>query len=632
MIKRYLILLSALVYFVVAQDYNTQYQYAYKLYRQKKFVEANEIFRTILLSLHKQQNMRYKTLFFRGKCFFYRKLYRSAISQFNAAMTFGKDDVDIFYNRGKCYFFLENYDLAIDEFTKVITLFPNSVWALYYRANSYFLANKQALAQSDYERLLELSPHFYQGWIGLAKISYSKGKLRLAVEQLTKSFPAENNETHYYLGIIALHNNKTVDASFSFKKAIKYNEQDQKSWYELAKIYLKEQKYTKALQGFMRAENSINSKGLLLQKGICLYYLNRYQEAMTTFKQSLQQRESAKTFYYLGLCYKEQKNFEQASFYYTRSIRLNPRLWKAYRERGHSFSQIGKYFQALQDYDVLIDSGNVDYLSYFYRGEVYVKTSKDKEALRDFNRCLGIKNNYPPAYAARSLLILRLKNDIKGALSDIEKAIELAPNESSYFNKRAMLKYRVGNEAEALSDISKAIKLDGKDKYFYNRGMIYRAQKKWQEAIDDFTTVISLNERNAQAYHSRGRTFFYENHLQKAMRDFDKAIAISPEAMFYFHRGLVHSELKMLKEALIDFDKAIEIRSEAEFYYEKAIILYDMKKFLEALRECNQSITANPDVADYYFLRAKIHELLGNEEDAAVNRAMGKRLNSKSNY
>jgi tetratricopeptide (TPR) repeat protein len=78
--------------------------------------------------------------------------------------------------------------------------------------------------------------------------------------------------------------------------------------------------------------------------------------------------------------------------------------------------------------------------------------------------------------------------------------------------------------ASVLTDLDKAILLAPRNAYlYYNRGVFYSRQADYQLAIADFTRAIELDPRMAEAYYNRGLTRIFADQKAEGIRDLSKA-------------------------------------------------------------------------------------------------------------
>jgi tetratricopeptide (TPR) repeat protein len=118
-------------------------------------------------------------------------------------------------------------------------------------------------------------------------------------------------------------------------------------------------------------------------------------------------------------------------------------------------------------------------------------------------------------------------------------------------------------------------------KFESEQGNIAKAQKLFEDALEDYTYVINRNPVNlhngsvlAYAYNGRGITKIELGHIEtdrgirikaselyeSAIQDFDGSIKIiGTNARYYYNRGRAKEALGHNEEAKADFDKAKEI-------------------------------------------------------------------------
>jgi hypothetical protein len=82
--------------------------------------------------------------------------------------------------------------------------------------------------------------------------------------------------------------------------------------------------------------------------------------------------------------------------------------------------------------------------------------------------------------------------------------------------------------------------LVGSDRIFYNRGLAYMREKKYEDAVADFSRTLQLNPTVAQAYHIRARAYHALDKDTEALSDLDQALLFNPaDASAYYVRGLI---------------------------------------------------------------------------------------------
>jgi tetratricopeptide (TPR) repeat protein len=69
-----------------------------------------------------------------------------------------------------------------------------------------------------------------------------------------------------------------------------------------------------------------------------------------------------------------------------------------------------------------------------------------------------------------------------------------------------------------------------------------------------------LNPNYAQAFNNRGIAYGKKADHDRAIRDYDRAIALFPEyADAYYNRGTAYNDKRYYDHAILDFDRAVKL-------------------------------------------------------------------------
>jgi lipoprotein NlpI len=97
-----------------------------------------------------------------------------------------------------------------------------------------------------------------------------------------------------------------------------------------------------------------------------------------------------------------------------------------------------------------------------------------------------------------------------------------------------------GKLDQALKTATSAVELGPKDPGTYLvRAKIYEALDQHKEAIADYSKVIDLDAKNAEAFNRRGGEHFKLGHIKESIDDFDKFLELKPEeTAAHWQRGI----------------------------------------------------------------------------------------------
>lgn len=94
-----------------------------------------------------------------------------------------------------------------------------------------------------------------------------------------------------------------------------------------------------------------------------------------------------------------------------------------------------------------------------------------------------------------------------------------------------------------------------------NRGNAYAMSGNYQQAINDYSRAIALNQGYAGTYTNRGTAYRSMGNYQQALSDYNRAIELEPEnAMAYRNRGDTYNKLGNYQDAIRDYGMAIRLK------------------------------------------------------------------------
>jgi len=150
----------------------------------------------------------------------------------------------------------------------------------------------------------------------------------------------------------------------------------------------------------------------------------------------------------------------------------------------------------------------------------------------------------------------------------------------------------------------------------------------WEAALADYSLAIELKPDEAWNYIQRANTYEIQGQFDLALADRTSAIENADGSLLdfsYLSRARTHENLNHMENALADYDRAVEISqglgtsSHAYARLARAEFHERREDYQGALTECDATIELEPS-EPAYLLRAKVHEALGNEENAATDR------------
>ncbi len=129
-------------------------------------------------------------------------------------------------------------------------------------------------------------------------------------------------------------------------------------------------------------------------------------------------------------------------------------------------------------------------------------------------------------------------------------------------NQRALSFGALKNHRLALQDLGRAIELSSNDPDLYvNRGNVLVREKRFNEAILDFSTALSLRPKCPVSLNSRAFSYSSSGQMQEAIRDYWSAIEIDNQYVSpVYNLAVLCKKLGRLDEAKALVDRAMRLK------------------------------------------------------------------------
>jgi tetratricopeptide (TPR) repeat protein len=298
-----------------------------------------------------------------------------------------------------------NSRIAIDRYAEAIAAAPKRAEGYAHRADALAGIGALDAALKDYRAAVRISPADASLYLMRAKTLLLLRRFDLAKADCNRAVELRPRwgEAYFVRGNIQLENNELDAAIADFEAAIRFME---------------------------NPASAYNNRGVAhRQKGELDLALADYTAALDA------SREFADAYNNRGDVYARRGNLDKALADFTEAIRISPNGLQAYENRGDVWLRQSQPERARTDYTTIID--------------------------RTVSSSAGGGPNMRPGrklarvYRKRSASLMSLGR-IDDALSDVNEAIDLDPNDSDSFNLRQQLHEKKGQVVEAARDGERA--------------------------------------------------------------------------------------------------------------------------------------------------------------------------------
>lgn len=202
-------------------------------------------------------------------------------------------------------------------------------------------------------------------------------------------------------------------------------------------------------------------------------------------------------------------------------LSIDPDHVSAYNNRGLAYQHMGRYEDAINDYNTGLSLDPNNFMLYGNRGATYNLMGRYVEAINDFDQALSINPDGPKIYL-----------------------------------NRGNSKYYLNRFNEAISDYKRAMSRDHNALYS-NIALAYEGLGLNEEASSYHYLAVSDNPYDVDALINRGNYFLREGNSNSAIADYTKGIELDPKcSSCYFNRALAYEKSGSLVLSCLDFKQA----------------------------------------------------------------------------
>lgn len=218
-----------------------------------------------------------------------------------------------------------------------------------------------------------------------------------------------------------------------------------------------------------------------------------------------------------------------------------------------------------------------------------------------------IKDAYAKVKTAKTLdefnqIIIRCQEGIDAGAST-DAATYARKLQGWAYSKRGEKYAEQGDDKQAMKDFETAISMDDKLwKAYQNRGVSRAAQGDTKGATSDFEMVIRLNPDYANAWYNRAELKYDQGDFAGALQDYNRAIQLQPnDAGFYNSRGHTQYRMGRFREALSDYNRAVQIDpNDAAALVNRGDTYREQGIYSPAAADYREAIRRNPKMGRAY--------------------------------
>ena len=373
-----------------------------------------EFFNSYLSGFYSPQRYDADYYYKKGLEFYDECKYEKALEYFTKALEQRKD-IQTVNNIGKTYIKLGNKAAAMRCFEDAINMDIKNPLTYINLALYYCEAEKDSKKQIHYlKHAIKLDNKNPEAFYQMGNVYFEKGMYETAVDYYRQALTKDDVyfDAYYALGS-TLYKLQQYDESYQvFKKSLNIELDDIKVYEYLVKNAIQLRKFDEAKSYAQRVVSMQPTPDNYIMLAETLYLTGDYNETINLLNTKIADSKNAKMYNYLGLCYYQLNDFNTAINNFKKALNINPKP------------------------------------IYFYNIAVCYNNMGDKANMQQyFNKAVNTRPTEIQDYLD-IVKAYREQNNTIQALSTLDKAIALYPNERQFYNLKLHILKQSGKTKE----------------------------------------------------------------------------------------------------------------------------------------------------------------------------------------
>ncbi|HIH27798.1 MAG TPA: tetratricopeptide repeat protein [Methanoregulaceae archaeon] len=264
--------------------------------------------------------------------------------------------------------------------------------------------------------------------------------------------------------------------------------------------------------------------------------------------------------------------------------------------RGIAFYSLGRYHEALADFDreLAKDPGSAGI--WILRAGVLARLGREQDALYSCEQALKIDRESFDAWRQYGLVFKSLGHNQK-ALHALDQGLSLNPHSAEVWVARGQILHHLNRDHEALQSYDRALGIDPRSSDLWlMRARSLARLKREEEALVSLEQGIAANPDNPLLFICQGRMHHALGKSGEALAAYDRALTIRPDdASTWEAMGGVFRELGRYHDEAAAYDRAVAIDPENPAFSERrGDALARSGKLAEAAADFRKALAARP--------------------------------------
>jgi tetratricopeptide (TPR) repeat protein len=558
---------------------------------------------------------------------------KQAIADATHAITLDPENAEAYHIRGAARFLTNENVAALNDLSEAIGLDPSMSDAYYLRGLIRVKRSDFQKGIADFTLTIELDPNATAALLQRAE-TYSKVfQFPLALADYSELIDRDprNAELHNRRGLVRASTLDLEAAITDYTEAIRLQPQFEEAYYNRGVAYAN-----------MNAHENPN-----FHEPEPWGDQRHWRAAMADLSTAMAYRpDRAESYRYRGFAHNGLGENDEAIADLTEAVRLNPKSQWTHVGLADVYEMRGDFNRAEREYEIAARVEDVDI--FVHRSNFYARRQDFARALTEANKAVQLAPNYPASLFARAGAYHFL-NRQELALDDLTSAIDIdlqavkppsgwansvrTPSQlAQEYDCRATVYEAIGDRERAIADYQEAICLEpNKASSWINLADLYKRQGDLQQAMSCYSQAVHEEPDNPLCWFGLARLFKQTGQCDVAMAAlltvFDPR---KPNLLGLVVRADIEQCLGNVQGAITDYNQAIRLDpTNTQIWLDLAKLYKDAQEYDNAAATLSKILDGEPTNLQARISRANLYQKLGAADKAIAEASEAVQLHPK---
>lgn len=336
---------------------------------------------------------------------------------------------------------------------------------------------------------------------------------------------------------------------FSLFLSISLFGQSPKKHCEVAEKFEKGNNYEGAVDAYSKAiELDPNYFKAYSARAVCYERLNKKELAVEDYKKAIAFTPKEKELYYkAGMLQVDLQKYSDADQMFRKAIERDKGYTQAIEAEVKVLFLLKDYNYGLVVNQLAIDDKK-SAMNYYNQAVFYDSLKNYTEAEKFYKSSKSVDSKFIQGYVGLALAQVKL-NKADEALNVCNAALAKDPNNLDVFYAKSLAHAAKKDYQNAINEITKVIISRPSPTVFKLRASFYETLGQYHNAINDYTQVVRIDEKDQEAYLKRAAAYEFTGNYKAALADYNKV------AMQNSGQDKIESFLKQAKIKIFELSR-----------------------------------------------------------------------------